>query len=77
MIFHFILNPKSGRSPQQKKMEQEIVDACVKRQLSYRIYYTTKPRDSIDYIRNIRRRFAFLMDIPTTEQVDRFSTYRI
>ena len=57
MIFHFILNPKSGRSPQQKKMEQEIVDACVKRQLSYRIYYTTKPRDSIDYIRNILREY--------------------
>ena len=57
MIFHFILNPKSGRSPQQKKMEQEIVEACVKRQLSYRIYYTTKPRDSIDYIRNILREY--------------------
>ena len=53
MIFHFILNPKSGRSPQHKKMESEIVDACLKRQLSYRIYYTTKQRDSIDYIQNI------------------------
>ena len=23
MIYHFILNPKSGHSPKQKKMEQE------------------------------------------------------
>ena len=57
MIFHFILNPKSGRSPQQKKMEGEIVEACLKRQLSYRIYYTTKPRDSINYIQNILREY--------------------
>lgn len=52
MIFHFILNPKSGRSPQQKKMEQDIVDGCHKRQLSYRIYYTTAPRDAINYVRD-------------------------
>ncbi len=57
MIFHFILNPKSGRSPQQKKTEQEIVDACLKRQLSYHIYYTTKPRDSINYIRNMIKEY--------------------
>ena len=42
MIFHFILNPKSGSSFQQKKMEQDIVEGCLKRQLSYHIYYTTK-----------------------------------
>ena len=57
MIFHFILNPKSGRSPQQKKMEQEIVDACLKRQLSYHIYYTTKSKDSIRYIQDMVKEY--------------------
>ena len=57
MIFHFILNPKSGRSAQQAKMEGEIVEACIKRQLSYRIYYTTKARDSINYIQNILKEY--------------------
>ena len=57
MIFHFILNPKSGRSIQQKKMEQKIVDACLNRQLSYHIYYTTKPRDSINYIKNMIKEY--------------------
>lgn len=53
MIFHFILNPKSGRSIQQKVMEQKIVDACLNRQLSYHIYYTTKAKDSINYIKKM------------------------
>ena len=42
MIFHFILNPKSGRSRKKKKLESEIKEACLKRQLDYHIYYTTK-----------------------------------
>lgn len=50
MIFHFILNPKSGRSSQQKKMEQEIKEACAKRQLSYHIYYTTCAGDATNYV---------------------------
>ena len=50
MIFHFILNPKSGRSIQQKKMETEIKEACAKRQLSYHIYYTTSPGDATKYV---------------------------
>ena len=53
MIFHFILNPKSGGSSQQEKMEKDIADACAKRQLSYHIYYTTKPKDSITYVRDM------------------------
>ena len=53
MIFHFILNPKSGSSFQQKKMEDDIVKGCLSRQLSYHIYYTTKARDSIDYVRKM------------------------
>ena len=57
MIYHFILNPKSGRSPQQKKMEQEIVDACLKRQLSYHIYYTTARKNSITYVRSMVKEY--------------------
>ena len=57
MIYHFILNPKSGRSPQQKRMEQEIVDACAKRQLSYHIYYTTQRRNAITYVRSMVKEY--------------------
>ena len=57
MIFHFILNPRSGRSPQQKKMEQEIVDACLKRQLSYHIYYTTCSKNAITYVRSMVKEY--------------------
>lgn len=53
MIFHFILNPKSGRSIQQKKMEQDIVEACAKRHLSYHIYYTTCSKNAITYVRSM------------------------
>ena len=57
MIYHFILNPNSGQSSQQEKLEKDIVDACLKRQLSYHIYYTTEPRDSIVYVRNMIREY--------------------
>ena len=55
MIFHFILNPKSGRSPKQKKMEQEIQEACKKRQLNYHIYYTTCVGDATEYVKSMVR----------------------
>ena len=55
MIFHFILNPKSGRSPKQVKMEQQIKEACMKRQLSYHIYYTTSAGDATEYVRSMIR----------------------
>ncbi len=55
MIFHFILNPKSGRSPKQKKLEQEIKAACTKRQLSYHIYYTTCAGDATEYVKSMVR----------------------
>ncbi len=57
MIYHFILNPKSGRSPQQTRMEQEIVDACLKRQLSYHIYYTTCRKNAITYVRSMVKEY--------------------
>lgn len=53
MIYHFILNPKSGRSHTQHKMEKEIKDACAARQLSYRIYYTTRPKDATTYVQSM------------------------
>ena len=55
MIFHFILNPKSGSSPKQVKMEQEIKAACRERQLSYHIYYTTAAGDATEYVNSMIR----------------------
>ena len=55
MIFHFILNPKSGRSPKQVKLEQAIKSACMKRQLSYHIYYTTAVGDATEYVKSMIR----------------------
>ena len=53
MIYHFILNPKSGRSHVQQKMEKEIKEACATRQLSYHIYYTTCPKDATTYVKSM------------------------
>ena len=55
MIFHFILNPKSGRSPKQIMLEDDIKEACMKRQLSYHIYYTTCAGDAIEYVKSMLR----------------------
>ena len=55
MIFHFILNPKSGRSRKQRKLETEIKAACTKRQLDYHIYYTTCAGDATEYVRSMVR----------------------
>ena len=55
MIYHFILNPKSGRSGKQLKLEQEIKDACTERQLDYHIYYTTCVGDATEYVRSMVR----------------------
>ena len=55
MIYHFILNPKSGRSPKQHKLETEIKEACTKRHLSYHIYYTTCAGDATEYVKSMIR----------------------
>ena len=55
MIYHFILNPKSGRNRKQKNLEDAIKDACLKRQLSYHIYYTTCAGDATEYVRSMVR----------------------
>ena len=53
MIYHFILNPKSGRSRKHRNFEEEIKKLCVGRQLSYHIYYTTCPGDATEYVRSM------------------------
>ncbi len=55
MIYHFILNPKSGRQRKYKKLEQEIKSSCKKRQLSYHIYYTTCVGDATEYVKSMVR----------------------
>lgn len=66
MIYHFILNPKSGRSRKQSKMEDHIKSACTKRQLNYHIYYTTCAKDATEYVKSMisisaeRQRFICL-----------------
>ena len=55
MIYHFILNPKSGKSSKQTAMENAIKEACTARQLSYHIYYTTCPGDATEYVRSMVR----------------------
>lgn len=55
MIYHFILNPKSGRPRKQHNMEQLIKAACQKRKLSYHIYYTTCPGDATEYVSSMIR----------------------
>lgn len=55
MIYHFILNPKSGRSRKHRGLEKDIKDACKKRNLSYHIYYTTCPGDATEYVRSMVR----------------------
>ncbi len=55
MIFHFILNPKSGKKKRQTKLEQTIKEACMKRQLNYHIYYTTCSGDATEYVKSMIR----------------------
>ena len=55
MIYHFILNPKSGRSKKFKYIEQTIKNACVERRLSYHIYYTTCQGDATEYVSSMIR----------------------
>ncbi|MBE6645561.1 MAG: YegS/Rv2252/BmrU family lipid kinase [Ruminococcaceae bacterium] len=55
VIYHFILNPKSGRPRKQQNLEDIIKSACRKRQLSYHIYYTTCPGDATEYVSSMMR----------------------
>ena len=58
MIYHFVLNPMSGKNLKKatksvKEMTDKIRSACQKRQLSYRIYYTTSVGDATEYVRSM------------------------
>ena len=58
MIYHFVLNPMSGKSLKKAKksveaMTNKIRTACQKRKLSYRIYYTTSVGDATEYVRSM------------------------
>ena len=55
MIYHFILNPKSGRSRREKHLDETIKEACKKRHLDYHIYYTTCKCDATEYVRSMVR----------------------
>ena len=55
MIYHFILNPKSGRKRKHFHLEDSIKSACRKRQLNYHIYYTTQPGDATEYVASMVR----------------------
>lgn len=55
MIYHFILNPKSGRSRRYRNLDEIIKEACKVRHLDYHIYYTTCPGDATEYVRSMVR----------------------
>jgi YegS/Rv2252/BmrU family lipid kinase len=47
------MNPKSGRQDKRDKLELAIKSACIKRQLSYHIYYTTCVGDATEYVKSM------------------------
>ena len=55
MIYHFILNPKSGRKRKHRHFEETIKLACRSRKLDYHIYYTTCPGDATEYVASMVR----------------------
>ena len=55
MIYHFILNPKSGKRKMHEKMVQDIKNACQSRSLDYHIYYTLCPGDATEYVASMVR----------------------
>ena len=68
MIYHFILNPMSGKNLKQAKksvaeMTDKIRTACQKRMVSYRIYYTVSVGDATEYVRSM---------VKTTQDKQRF-----
>lgn len=58
MVYHFVLNPMSGKNYKKaqksvKSITDRIRSACQKRQISYRIYYTTSAGDATEYVRSM------------------------
>ena len=55
MIYHFIMNPKSGRHKKLDHLEDTIQSACQSRDLKYHIYYTACQGDATEYVRSMLR----------------------
>ena len=55
MIYHFIMNPKSGRHKRLGNLEKIIQTACRSRRLSYHIYYTVCEGDATEYVVSMLR----------------------
>ena len=55
MIYHFIMNPKSGRHKKLGHLEDTIQSACQARKLSYHIYYTVCEGDATEYVSSMLR----------------------
>ena len=55
MIYHFIMNPKSGRHKKLAHLEDTIQKACQARKLSYHIYYTVCEGDATEYVCSMLR----------------------
>lgn len=53
MIYHFILNPKSGKKKLTHELDESIKNACQTRKLNYHIYYTTSGGDATNYVRSM------------------------
>lgn len=53
MIYHFILNPKSGQSRRERSIDELIKTVCKERHLDYHIYYTTCRGDATEYVRSM------------------------
>ncbi len=53
MIYHFILNPKSGRSKKERPLNELINLACQERSLNYHVYYTTCAGDATNYTKRM------------------------
>ena len=50
MIFHFILNPQSGRKRKYHHFEDTINKACKDKNIEYKIHYTTGPKEATEYV---------------------------
>lgn len=64
MIHHFLINPAAGKTFDTDSFADNIVVACEKEGVEYKIYYTTAPRDATHYV------FKVLKEHP--EQKHRF-----
>ena len=50
MIYHFILNPKSGKKRKYRHLEDTIIKACTEKNIDYRIHYTYGHNDATEYV---------------------------